>query len=75
MMTKTRNAGPKPKAKPRATARTDDRIGGTIEEYARAAGVGVNQAYQAAREGEIPTIKIGKRLVVARAAFRQLEGA
>jgi excisionase family DNA binding protein len=35
-----------------------------IEEAARILRIGRNQAYEAARRGEIPTIKIGKRLLV-----------
>ena len=39
-------------------------------------GIGKNAAYQAARRGEIPTIKIGKRLLVPLAALeRMLQGA
>jgi excisionase family DNA binding protein len=46
-----------------------------IEEAGRLLGVGRNQAYEAARIGQIPTIKIGKRLLVPRAAFdRMLSG-
>jgi excisionase family DNA binding protein len=47
----------------------------TIREAARALGIGVNQAYEAARRGEIPTIKIGKRLLVPVVALeRKLAG-
>jgi len=47
----------------------------TIEETARALGIGRNQGYEAARRGDIPTIRIGKRLLVPRAALeRLLEG-
>lgn len=39
-------------------------------------GIGKNAAYQAARRGEIPTIRIGKRLLVPLAALeRMLQGA
>jgi excisionase family DNA binding protein len=41
----------------------------SIREAAKVLGVGVNQAYQAAHRGEIPTIKIGKRLLVPVAAL------
>ena len=44
----------------------------TIAEAARALGVGKNQAYEAAHRGEIPTIKIGHRILVPRAAFERL---
>ena len=41
----------------------------TVEEAATILGVGRNKAYEAARSGEIPTIRIGKRLLVPRAAL------
>jgi excisionase family DNA binding protein len=48
----------------------------TIAETAKALGIGRNQGYEAARRGEIPTIKIGKRLLVPLAALdRMLEAA
>ena len=36
----------------------------TIDETARDLGIGRNQAYAAARRGEIPIIRIGKRILV-----------
>lgn len=48
----------------------------TIEEAARSLRIGRNSAYEAARRGELPTIRIGRRLLVPRAALeRMLEGA
>lgn len=48
----------------------------TIDEVARALGIKRNSAYQAARVGELPVIKIGRRMLVPKAAFkRMLEGA
>lgn len=48
----------------------------TLRETAKILGIGINQAYQAAERGEIPTIKIGKRLLVPAAQLdRLLEGA
>jgi Helix-turn-helix domain len=45
----------------------------TVDE---AALISRNSAYQAARTGELPTIKIGKRLLVPRIAFEKMfEGA
>ena len=44
----------------------------TVEETATILGVGRNKAYEAARSGEIPTIRIGKRLLVPRAALERL---
>jgi excisionase family DNA binding protein len=48
----------------------------TITEASEALGVSRNKAYEAARRGEIPTIKIGKRILVPAAALeRMLQGA
>lgn len=44
----------------------------TIEEAARMLGIGRNSAYEAARRGEIPTLRIGRRLVVPRAALERI---
>lgn len=45
-----------------------------IEEAAKLLGLGRNQAYEAARRGEIPCLKIGKRLLVPKAALDKLLG-
>ncbi len=46
----------------------------SIPEAADKLGIGKNQGYEAARRGEIPTLKIGKRLLVPRVPFdRMLE--
>ena len=48
----------------------------SIEEAARLLGIGRNNAYLAARNGEIPIIKIGKRILVLKEALkRMLEGS
>jgi excisionase family DNA binding protein len=44
----------------------------TVVEAAHHLGIGRNQAYEAAKRGEIPVIKIGKRLLVPRAALDRL---
>ena len=55
--------------------KTVERATVTIAEAACKLGIGRNQAYEAARRGEIPTIRIGKRLLVPLAAFnRMLDG-
>jgi excisionase family DNA binding protein len=48
-----------------------------VEEAAKILGIGRNQAYDAVKRGEIPTIKIGKRLLVPKVALDRLvsEGA
>ena len=52
-----------------------ERLTVTIDEAAALLGIGRNGAYEAARKGEIPTLKIGKRILVPKAALdRMLEG-
>ena len=52
-------------AKPnRQTSRSVNRKGGTIREIAEELGVGLNQAYAAAKCGEIRAIRIGRRFIV-----------
>lgn len=41
-----------------------ERLTLTIPEAAEKLGIGRNQGYEAARTGQIPTIRIGKRLLV-----------
>lgn len=48
----------------------------TIIEAAKVLGISKGSAYEAARSGQIPTIRIGRRLIVPRVAFeRMLEQA
>ena len=48
----------------------------TVSEYAQIVGVGRNTAYEAARTGEVATIRVrGRVLVCVPALLRQLEGA
>jgi len=43
---------------------------------AKVLGIGKNQAYEAARRGEIPVIKIGRRILVPVAALeKKLQGS
>ena len=44
----------------------------TVQEAATILGVGRNKAYEAARSGEIPTVRIGRRLLVPVAALERL---
>ena len=44
----------------------------TVEEAARALGINRNSAYDAVRNGELPAIRIGRRLLVPKAAFEKL---
>jgi excisionase family DNA binding protein len=44
----------------------------SVEEAGLKLGISRNSAYEAARRGEIPTIKIGRLLLVPKAAFARL---
>jgi len=54
------------------SASRDERQTLTVEEAARVLGVGRGKAYEAARRGEIPTIRLGRRVLVPRSALRRL---
>jgi excisionase family DNA binding protein len=43
----------------------------TVTETAKVLGIGRNQCYEAIRRGELPTIKIGKRILVPLVALEQ----
>jgi excisionase family DNA binding protein len=47
----------------------------TIEESARILGIGRNQAYDAAKRGELPTVRLGRRLLVPRDALEKFLAA
>ena len=58
------------------TSNSDARLTISVPEAARRLGIGRNNAYEAARRGQIPTIRLGKRVVVPLVALqRLLEGA
>ncbi|TAK30440.1 MAG: DNA-binding protein [Chloroflexota bacterium] len=44
----------------------------TIEEAAKLLGLGRNGAYEAVRRGDVPSIKIGRRLFVPKAALQRM---
>ena len=46
----------------------------TIAEAARRLRIGRNGAYEAARRGELPVMRIGRRLLVPRVALERLLG-
>jgi excisionase family DNA binding protein len=50
----------------------DGRLTYSVEEAAKLLGIGRNQAYEAARTGKLPSIRIGKRILVPRAALDRL---
>jgi excisionase family DNA binding protein len=43
-----------------------------IEEAAKILGISRNTAYEAVKSGQVPTLKIGRRLLVPRAALDRL---
>lgn len=46
-----------------------------VSEAAKLAGIGINQMYDACRRHEVPSIRIGNRVLIPSAAFdRMLEG-
>ena len=46
----------------------------TVEEAAKILGVSRGSAYVAVREGEIPSVRIGGRIVIPRAALERMLG-
>lgn len=46
----------------------------SVRQTAKELGIGVNQAYEAVRRGEIPNIKIGKRILVLREPLKRMLG-
>lgn len=44
----------------------------TVEEAAELLGIGRSNAYQSVRDGSIPSIRLGKRIVVPVAALERL---
>ena len=53
-----------------------DAITLTVEEAAQVLGIGRNSAYEGIRAGEIPSVRIGRRILVPRCALdRLLENA
>jgi excisionase family DNA binding protein len=56
------------------TQTAPERMTVTVEEAAQLLGIGRQSAYQAARAGELPTIRLGRRLLVPRAQIERLLG-
>ena len=50
----------------------DDRFTLSVEECAKRLGIGRNSAYEAVARGEIPVIRVGKRLLVPKAQLDKL---
>ena len=54
------------------TKQTDDRRTVSVEQAARELGIGRGLAYECARRGEIPVLRVGRRFLVPRAALDRL---
>lgn len=50
----------------------DERLTWSVPEAAKILGIGRNLCYDKVRAGEIPVLKIGRRLVIPRAALEKL---
>ena len=50
----------------------EDKLTLSIEEAAKVLGIGRNLCYERVKTGEIPVIKIGRRLVVPKKALEKL---
>jgi len=48
-----------------------DRLTYTVEEVAKELGIGRALAYEQVREGTIPSIRMGRRIVIPAAAFER----
>ena len=49
-----------------------ERLTYTVDEAGRLLGISRNSAYQRAAEGQLPTIRLGRRLLVPKAALDRL---
>lgn len=47
----------------------------TVDEAAELLGIGRNAAYEAVKRGEIPTIRLGKKILVLRLKLLEMLGA
>jgi excisionase family DNA binding protein len=47
----------------------------SVDEAARLLGIGRGLAYEAVRNGEIPSIRLGRRVLIPRARLLELVGA
>ena len=51
---------------------SDQRLTLTVDEVAKALGIGRNSAYEAIQRGEIPALRFGRRVVIPKAALEEL---
>jgi excisionase family DNA binding protein len=54
------------------TTTTDERRTLTVEQAARELGIGRTLAFQMARDGRLPVIRFGRRVLVARSTIERL---
>lgn len=57
-----------------ATPTTPERMTVTVEEAAQLLGIGRSTAYLAVKSGDLPTIRLGRRLLVPRAQIDRMLG-
>ncbi|MDP9335727.1 MAG: helix-turn-helix domain-containing protein [Actinomycetota bacterium] len=55
-------------------ARPTGRLTFTVDEVALALGISRSSAYECAKRGDIPTVRLGRRIVIPRRAVRALLG-
>jgi len=55
--------------------RSDDRLAISVEETARLLGISTWLAYELVHQGELPSIRLGRRILVPRAALEILVGS
>jgi excisionase family DNA binding protein len=55
-----------------STRFTSDRLALSVEEASRLLGISRSLGYELAAQGRIPTIRLGRRIVVARVALERL---
>ena len=53
-------------------SQSSHRLTYTVEEAAHLIGISRNSAYEAVRRGEIPTIRIGRRILIPRTRLEDL---
>ena len=56
----------------KAIGQADERLTYTVEEAGRLLGISRTSAFQAVHRGDIPVLRIGKRLVVPKQAFLRM---
>ena len=49
-----------------------ERLTVTVDEAAKILGISRNSAYEAVRRGEIPTIRLGRRILVPRSKLEEM---